>query len=234
MEITSQSSAAFGAQNNAQQNQTSASTESATAISSDFETFLLMLTTQMENQDPLNPIESEDFAVQLATFSGVEQQVRTNQLLEGLAGGGGLTGMSGLAQLADWVGMEARVEAPVAFNGTPVQLSLQPAPGSDSAELVVLDAFGNEVGREAVPIGQDIIEWAGVGKNGQPLEPGSYTLQLASKSLGSVTDVSDVSHYTRITEARQGLDGIELVTEGGVVVPSDDVTALREPERDIL
>ena len=51
-------------------------------ISSDFETFLRMLTVQMQNQDPLNPIQSSDFAVQLATFSGVEQQVRTNDLLE--------------------------------------------------------------------------------------------------------------------------------------------------------
>ena len=40
-----------------------------------------MLTTQIKNQDPLNPMEGTEFAVQLATFSGVEQQVQTNQLL---------------------------------------------------------------------------------------------------------------------------------------------------------
>lgn len=48
----------------------------------DFETFLKMLTTQIRNQDPLNPMEGSDFAVQLATFSGVEQQVQTNDLLQ--------------------------------------------------------------------------------------------------------------------------------------------------------
>ena len=42
----------------------------------DFQTFLKMLTTQIKNQDPLNPMEGSDFAVQLATFSGVEQQVQ--------------------------------------------------------------------------------------------------------------------------------------------------------------
>ena len=47
-------------------------------LSSDFETFLKMLTVQLENQDPLNPVDSADYAVQLATFSGVEQQVQTN------------------------------------------------------------------------------------------------------------------------------------------------------------
>ena len=60
----------------------SAATAETSLIGNDFNTFLVMLTTQLQNQDPLNPIESSDYAVQLATFSGVEQQVRTNQLLQ--------------------------------------------------------------------------------------------------------------------------------------------------------
>ena len=77
------------------QGNAAASTNSASnaVISSDFETFLKMLTTQMQNQDPLNPIESSDYAVQLATFSGVEQQVRTNQLLADLANQMGSSGL---------------------------------------------------------------------------------------------------------------------------------------------
>jgi hypothetical protein len=55
-------------------------------LGSDFETFLKMLTTQMKNQDPLNPVESSEYAVQLATFSSVEQQVLTNDLLTRLIG----------------------------------------------------------------------------------------------------------------------------------------------------
>ncbi|MCV6591645.1 MAG: flagellar hook assembly protein FlgD [Silicimonas sp.] len=199
---------------------------SAKALSSDFETFLLMLTTQMENQDPLNPIESEDFAVQLATFSGVEQQVRTNDLLEQMASGFGGTG---LAQLAGWVGMDARVTAPVAFDGTPVDLALNPAPGADGAELIVKDAFGAEVAREAVPLDQEVIQWAGIGKSGTPLPAGNYTLELASSSRGEVVATEAVPHYARITEARQGPNGVELVMAGGTKIPSDDITALRDP-----
>ena len=55
---------------------TDTDTASTSAISSDFETFLKMLTAQMENQDPLNPLDSQDFATQLATFSGVELKGR--------------------------------------------------------------------------------------------------------------------------------------------------------------
>ena len=226
MELTTQSTtqAGFQSSNSAQSSNAS---NAAAKLSSDFETFLKMMTTQLENQDPLNPVESEDFAVQLATFSGVEQQVRTNQLLENLAGGLGTTG---LAQLAGWVGMEARVAAPVAFTGAPIDLAVNTAPGADAAQLVVLDAAGNEVSREEVPLGQETIAWAGIGPTGAPLAEGDYTLRLASYSLGELLEVTEVSHYARISEARLGLNGVELVIDGGTIVPSEDVTALRDPE----
>ena len=195
------------------------------ALTSDFQTFLLMLTTQLQNQDPLNPIESQDFAVQLATFSGVEQQVRTNELLENLAGG---LGASGLSQLAGWVGMEARVTAPVTFSGSPVDIALSPEPGSDQAELIVTDTFGREVSRSRVPLGSDTMAWAATGASGQPLPYGTYQLSLASINQGQVTSVQPVAHYARIAEARHGIDGIDLVIAGGAVVSSDDVTGLRD------
>lgn len=200
--------------------------ESASALSSDFQTFLLMLTTQMENQDPLNPIESQDFAVQLATFSGVEQQVRTNQLLESLAAG---MGISGLSQLAGWVGMEARVTAPAAFDGTPITLAPNPEPASDAATLVVRDALDRVVARESMPLGMSSIEWAGVGSGGAPLPPGLYTFQLESMNRGEVTGTSTVAHYAMVDEARQGTDGVEIILRGGSAIPVSEVEALRRP-----
>ena len=202
------------------------STSASDALTSDFQTFLLMLTTQLQNQDPLNPIESQDFAVQLATFSGVEQQVRTNELLEGLAGG---LGASGLSQLAGWVGMEARVTAPVNYSGSPVDIALSPEPGSDRADLIVTDTFGREVSRAQVPLGTDTLQWVPTGANGQPLPYGSYNLTLESFSQGQSLGTQPVAHYARIAEARQGIDGVDLVIAGGAVVSSADVTGLRDP-----
>ena len=60
----------------------SSETKNTPQIGGDFTTFLEMLTVQLKNQDPMNPMESSDFAVQLATFSSVEQQVQTNDLLK--------------------------------------------------------------------------------------------------------------------------------------------------------
>ena len=54
------------------------------ALASNFETFLTLLTTQMKNQDPLSPMDSNQFTAQLTQMAGVEQQLLTNDLLTSL------------------------------------------------------------------------------------------------------------------------------------------------------
>ena len=196
-------------------------------ISSDFETFLTLLTTQLENQDPLNPLDSSEFAQQLATFSGVEQQVKTNDLLRDISAG---LGASGLNQLAGWVGMEARVNAPAVFDGTPLTLAPEIDPASDAATLIVRDVGGREVAREAMPPTSDTLLWAGVGPDGEPLPLGTYTFEVESVNQGEVTSTKPVDHYARIVEARNGASGVELVVPGGASVAASDIVALREPD----
>lgn len=195
-------------------------------ISSDFETFLKMLTVQMKNQDPMNPIESSDYAVQLATFSGVEQQVRSNQLLEGLSQQMGLMGM---AQLASWVGMEASAAAPAYFDGAPITLSPNPARTADEAFLVVKDAQGAEVERLAIPVSTDPIVWAGVDSGGNPRPAGLYSFEIESHANGTLVSSGMAEVYSLITEARNEGGQTVLILEGGVQVPAISVNALRSP-----
>ncbi|WP_103332082.1 flagellar hook capping FlgD N-terminal domain-containing protein [Pseudotabrizicola formosa] len=195
-----------------------------TTASSDYEMFLRMLTVQMQNQDPLNPIDSADYAVQLATFSGVEQAVRTNQLLESLQSQFGLLGM---AQLAGWVGQEARAAAPVYFDGAPVTLSPDPASAADRAVLVVRDAQDRVLSREELPVSTAHYDWAGTDATGATLPPGSYTLTLESYFADTLLDSKTVEYYAQILEARGGVDGTRLVLRGGIEVPASSVTALR-------
>jgi len=222
MEINQQS--VFQQTSSTPSTSTSSSSDASSALSSDFETFLLMLTTQMENQDPLNPVESQEFALQLATFSGVEQQVRTNELLESLTTD---SLESDLSQLANWVGLSARVEAPVYFNGAPVELVVSTRPEADRAELVVTNSDGVEVSRETIPMDAETMEWAGVGSNGLPLPEGQYLLQIANIQGDETIELTPVSHYNTVTEARRGLESIELVMSGGTVVTPENVTAFR-------
>ena len=199
--------------------------KAASGPATDYTMFLKMLTTQIKNQDPLKPIDSADYAVQLATFSGVEQQTRTNQLLEKMGGG---FGAQGLVQLAGWVGREARTEGPVAFDGTtPVALSVTPRTGTDSAVLVATDDAGTVVGREDVAPGATDVVWSGTGITGGRLPPGSYHLSLESGRGGVALSTETAAHYARIVEVRTGAGGTHLILEGGEAVTAEEVTALR-------
>lgn len=202
-------------------------TTSKASIDSDFDTFLKMMTVQMKNQDPLNPVDSADYAMQLATFSGVEQQIKTNTLLEGLNSQFSVLGM---AQLAAWVGQEARSSAPVAYSGAPVTISYNAATTADRAVLVVKDSDGAVVAREDVPVGNGAYQWLGGDAAGNALPSGFYSLSLENyKGDQQLGNASPVESYARIVEARSGANGATLVLAGGIEVPATEITALRVP-----
>lgn len=206
-------------------NQAQSISNVATQTGGDFETFLRMLTTQLQNQDPLKPMESADFAVQLATFSGVEQQALTNKLLgEMLAGAGG----GGLGQLAGWIGRDVRTSAPVWFDGDPLTLQIQPKDGADQVTLVTLDAQGRELSRENIGTGEGEVDWQGLDADGKPRADGLYQFRLESSRDGAVIGASQVAAYSRVTGVEMSGTGPLLVLEGGNPVSVDEVTALRE------
>jgi flagellar basal-body rod modification protein FlgD len=198
---------------------------SKSAISSDFETFLVMLTAQLENQDPLNPLDSQDFAVQLATFSGVEQQTKTNDLLTAL--GAQMTG-SGLSQLADWIGKEARVLTPAHFTGAPVTAVPTIANYADRADLVVLDAAGTEIDRQSMPLDADTVVWSGQTQSGATFPKGAYTFYAESFTNNEPLPMVQASIYAEVTEARMESGVSKLVLSGGGLIDPANVIALRQ------
>jgi len=195
-------------------------------VSSDFETFLKMLTTQLENQDPLNPVDSTDFAVQLATFSGVEQQVLTNDLLTELAAG--LT-TGGMAQYANWVGMEARVAAPAAYDGQPLTVIPSPEAQADTAQLVVYDTSGVELQRLDIATDGQPLSWSGLTSTGGPLPDGTYRFEVESFEAGTMIGRTQAEVYAAVAEAKLVDGKAMLVLASGAEVAADDVTALRSP-----
>ena len=193
-------------------------------ISSDFDTFLKMLTAQVQNQDPLNPMDSADFSTQLATFSGVEQQVKTNDLLASL---GAQMGILGMAQLASWIGLEARAAAPAQFDGTPISISPNPAVGADRAVLVVRDHNGTEVQRYDFTPSTDEILWAGVTDNGTPFASGLYSFEVESYSGDELLSTTKAEVYSEIVEAKSLNGDTVLVLAGGAEISSSAVSGLR-------
>lgn len=202
------------------------STEQANAVlSSDFETFLKMLTAQARYQDPLEPVDSSEYAAQLAQFSMVEQQVLSNDLLTALSD---QLGSSNIGQMASWIGMEARTSAPVQFDGSPITVQPQPNPTADEAFLIVKNVSGAEVQRRQIDTSNDPIEWDGTSADGSPLPTGVYEFVVESRTAGDTLGVTQAEAYARITEARRQGTEIQFILEGGSAIASTDVTALRE------
>lgn len=193
----------------------------------DYETFLRMMTVQIKNQDPLSPMSADDFAAQLATFSAVEQQTKTNDLLtQQLA----QTAQNSMVQMAGWVGKEARIAAPVHFDGThPVSLSPNPALNADRAVLVVKDAGGNEVSRIDIPVSSADYEWLGLDSNGEALPEGVYDLGLESYDGEELLGSTGVEYFGLIEEIRSSSSGVTALFPGGIEVSTALVSALRAP-----
>jgi flagellar basal-body rod modification protein FlgD len=200
-------------------------TSQAAILSSDFETFLQMLTAQAKYQDPLEPIDSSEYAAQLAQFSMVEQQVLSNDLLTAL---GSQLGAGNIAQMAGWIGMDARTTAPVQFSNTPLTVLPRSEPGADEAILIAYNSSGSEVQRKQIPTGTDPIEWAGVADDGTPFPAGTYSFAIESRAIGKEIGTSRAETYARITEARREGTETKLILEGGSSVMPDEVSALRD------
>ena len=198
----------------------------ASGLSSDFDTFLKMLTAQARYQDPLDPVDSTQYASQLAQFSMVEQQVVTNDALAALAS---QLGGSDISTLASWVGMEARAIAPAYFDGSPITISPNPASVADRVELVVYDDNGDVVQRNVIPVSAEPVEWAGVDGDGNPLPEGSYSFLVESYSGDELILNEPAEVYGRVTEAQVLNGDIVLILEGGQAILSTSVTGLRDP-----
>ena len=204
------------------------SADTLPAADSDYQTFLVMMTTQMQNQDPTDPMSSDQLAVQLATFSGVELQTQTNDLMTQLLAA---TNSQAMSQMAGWVGDLARIDAPVYYDGAPVTLSPNPAMDATKATLVVTDGNGVEVDRRDLPsVSSADYIWDGKDSTGTPLATGVYTLTLESYQDTTLLGSTGVEYYAPVQEIRSSPSGVTILVPGDIEVPSAYVTALRAPE----
>ncbi|WP_037315258.1 flagellar hook capping FlgD N-terminal domain-containing protein [Ruegeria halocynthiae] len=193
-------------------------------LATDFQTFLLMLTTQAKNQDPLEPLDSSQYASQLAQFSMVEQQTRTNNLLSGLSSS---MGSVNLEELTRWVGMDVRTASAFQFDGAPKTLFAQAEPAATNAVMVIRDNAGTVIDRIAVPKSEAEFVWAGVDGDGNPLPKGSYSATLESYDGDKLLSQKLASAYNKVKEAQSSDDTILLTLENGQVVSAAEVTAVR-------
>ncbi|SPJ24623.1 flagellar hook capping FlgD N-terminal domain-containing protein [Palleronia abyssalis] len=196
-----------------------------TKISSDFEMFLKLLTTQMTNQDPLNPMKAEEFATQLATFSSVEQQVQTNQLLADMAKQASQAEFTGMTQ---WIGKEVEAVMPAQFTGSPITVSPPTGGLGEIQQLVVRDPAGTEVFRQTLNGSETAVNWNGQTHSGQTATAGAYSFTVEGFQSGELIAAEGASVYAPVSEVRMSATGPILSFGEDLEIPADAVTAVRQ------
>lgn len=198
-------------------------------LAQNYETFLKLLTSQLKNQDPLSPVDSNQFTAQLVQMAGVEQQLLTNDLLRSLVG----QGDAGLTGAVQYIGKEVTAAgSSVRLNDGAATWSYELARNAADATLEVLNGQGQVVWSGPAPAlseGVHDFTWDGRNSDGAQLPDGGvYTLRLtAAGATGSPVD-SQVLIRGRVT-AVELYDGVPYVTVGGAILPLSQVISVAEP-----
>ena len=198
--------------------------DASSALTADFETFLKLLTTQMQNQDPQEPIDSTEFISQLASFSAVEQQINTNTKLDEL-----IASMSQDAtrEMASWIGANVRSSAAADFSGAPVEVHFTLPTDATSAQLVVRNDAGTEINRLTVAPGDTTTTWDGKGADGITAADGRYRFTIEAKNGVDPLDPVTAETFGLVQEVRVTDAGLALVFSSGETLPLSEVKAVR-------
>jgi flagellar basal-body rod modification protein FlgD len=171
-------------------------------IASNFTTFLQLLTTQLQNQDPLSPMDTNQFTQQLVEFAQVEQQMQSNTQLSTLVS---------LQQTAQSSAALSYVGATVVVDGSTAQMTNSAATWNlnvtkpAAATVTITDTTGQTVysGTMAVQPGTEQFVWNGLSNTGQQLPDGTYKL--------TATAVDASNQSTPVTTTIQGkVDSADL------------------------
>ena len=158
---------------------TSATATASTKIAGDFNTFLKMLTTQLQNQDPTNAMDPTEMTNQLVAFSQVEQQIAMNTNLTSLIS---LQQAQSLTTSADLVGRTVELSGTtLPLQSGAAQVKLPVAGTATAAQMQVVDNNGTVLRSQVVQLGKSPTTWSWDGRtdSGAKLPDGAYTYSVA-------------------------------------------------------
>ncbi len=147
-------------------------------LAEDFSQFLTLLTVQLQNQDPLSPMDTTEFTNQLVAFSGVEQQINTNQKLDSLVSLGIGTAFS---EAQSYVGKEVSyVSSEFDYTGSPTTLRYSLEGDAVFAKINITDEQGKTVytADASNTTGAHEFIWDGTLSAGGKAAPGTYEVHV--------------------------------------------------------
>jgi flagellar basal-body rod modification protein FlgD len=196
------------------------------SIANNYSTFLSLLTTQLKNQDPLSPLDTNQFTSQLTQMTGVQQQLLSNQLLQQLVnqGGGGVTSAVGLiGKTATAAGNSSMLQ-----NGSASWQYTLPSAASKVTGTVT-DSTGAVIWSgplSGAGAGAQSFTWNGLNQSGQAQTNGAlYNLTVSATNAAGQSLAVGNSLSGAVT-AIQEVGGQTLVTVGGQQIPLSSVTGV--------
>jgi flagellar basal-body rod modification protein FlgD len=195
------------------------------------ETFLRLLTEQLQNQDPLDPMKNEDFVAQLAQFSSLEQLVGLQSTMEAVYLG--IASMNN-ATMANLLGTEVvALGDTFRYDGAGDQvLHFDAAASFDSATVTITNSDGKVV--DTIEIGghgdgEFTVAWDGQDLDGQPLPEGEYTFTI-SATTAEGTSVEVDTLVVGIVDEMDYSTGMPQPSIDGVSVSLDSIVRLTSGE----
>lgn len=193
-------------------------------LSADMDTFLQLLTTQMQNQDPLKPTDPTDFVAQLAQFSTVEQSVQTNDRLGEIFGQLQADSLKIDSALIDKAAEVETRQIALQDGAADIQYTL-PRQAAE-AQVRIRDANGEIVAEVdgATDAGDHQMRWDGTGAGGQTLPSGLYSVEiLATDAAGDPIPASTRAHGV-IAQVQQGDGESRFTLDNGITVTESAIT----------
>ncbi len=177
-------------------------TNSGSSLAGNFQAFLTLLTTQLKTQNPLDPLDTNQFTQELVQFAGVEQQLKTNQNLDSLVKA---SSASSAASVVSYIGTDVSAsgdKADLANGSAGWNYTLDAAA---KTTITVRDASGSVVYTESksLPSGSGTFQWNGRTSTGDKAPDGTYQINVDARDAdGKTVRVS--------TDVAGKVDGVDL------------------------
>lgn len=219
-----------GAGVNAQQQAQRASENSINRLNGDFDFFLKLFTTQLENQDPTEPLDTNQLTDQLTQFTQVEQQIRTNEQLESLIEG---QNQSKLLTAVGFIGSEVETGGNTGeLIGGRAVFSYNLAGAASDVQVTVLNSQGRAVfrGQGTKVVGNNLVVWDGRNSFSGEYEPdGDYTVVVQAKDAAGDPVTVDARSVGIVAGVESDARGQVRLRIGERSVPLEEVLAVRSP-----
>ncbi len=196
----------------------------------DFDKFLRLMTEQLRNQDPLNPADPTEFVAQLATFSSVEQSIKSNEKLDQL-----IAATVGLANYSATNLIGKAVESQtgqVRATGQPLEFAYEPVADATRAVAQVRDANGGLIREIPLTLGSErqTAIWDGKSKDGSAVTSGVHAIEILHYKDEDLIAQAPATTQSTVTEIVLDPAGALLTLANGSVVRADEVRAVRAGE----